>query len=53
MCIDLGKRVGVTAPFSVSLKEQVRNSVAAIKANLNDEDSDKKIYLNDDLPPAG
>lgn len=32
------------------VKEKVRNTVASIKMNLNDEDSEKKIYLNDDLP---
>lgn len=32
------------------VKERVRNQVASIRPNLNDEDSETRIYLNDDLP---
>lgn len=47
----LGKRGGRSRPILCKfVKEKTRNDVAAIKMNLNDEDSEKKIYLNDDLP---
>lgn len=32
------------------LKEKTRNECYAIRTSLNDDDSSKKIYLNDDLP---
>lgn len=47
----LGKPGGRNRPILCKfVKEKVRNTVAAIKMNLNDEDAEKKIYLNDDLP---
>lgn len=47
----LGKQGGRNRPILCKfVKEKVRNAVAAIKMNLNDEDAEKKIYLNDDLP---
>lgn len=47
----LGKQGGRNRPILCKfVKEKVRNTVASIKMNLNDEDSEKKIYLNDDLP---
>lgn len=47
----LGKRGGRSRPILCKfVKEKTRNDVAAIKMTLNDEDSEKKIYLNDDLP---
>lgn len=47
----LGKQGGRNRPILCKfVKEKVRNAVASIKMNLNDEDADKKIYLNDDLP---
>lgn len=47
----LGKQYGQTRPILCKLlKESIRNDICAIRANLNDEDNETKVYLNDDLP---
>lgn len=47
----LGRKDGKSRPILCKfIKESMRNSVAAIRNNLNEEDSQQKIYLNDDLP---
>lgn len=47
----LGKKDGKPRPILCKfVKESMRNSIAAIRNNLNEEDSQQKIYLNDDLP---
>lgn len=47
----LGKKDGKSRPVLCKfVKEKVRNTVASIRTNLNEEDNQAKIYLNDDLP---
>lgn len=47
----LGKKDGKSRPVLCKfVREKMRNTVAAIRTNLNDEENKAKIYLNDDLP---
>lgn len=47
----LGKRSNKTRPILCKLvKESVRNDICSVRNSLNDEDSETKVYLNDDLP---
>lgn len=47
----LGRPTGKSRPILCKfVREKTRNDVAAIRPNLNDEDSERRIYLNDDLP---
>lgn len=46
----LGKS-GQSRPILCKMvKESIRNDICSVRNSLNDEDSDTKIYLNDDLP---
>lgn len=47
----LGKRSDKSRPILCKVvKESVRNDICSVRNSLNDEDSDTKVYLNDDLP---
>lgn len=47
----LGRPTGRSRPILCKfVREKTRNDVAAIRPSLSDDDSEKRIYLNDDLP---
>lgn len=57
---DMAYRLGSAGAFRTKprpilvkfLRESVRDSIAAIRAQLTDEDTDDRIYLNSDLPKS-
>lgn len=47
----LGKKGGNSRPILCKMvKESIRNDICSIRNSLYDEDSEVKVYLNDDLP---